>query len=107
MSASSALSEGQFRSVLQAFVGGIERAIDCWSSASRGFLKPTSWAFYRHDAGSDVDLDILGDLELLLGIDVQHLEKPPLVEIWWDLKFVKSISLPKKFVVKGKCALTT
>jgi hypothetical protein len=37
----------------------------------------TSWAFHRDDAGSNVDLDILGDLELLLRVDVQHLEKPP------------------------------
>ena len=37
----------------------------------------TSWAFYRDDAGSNVDLDILGDLELFLRVDVQHLEKPP------------------------------
>ena len=39
-------------------------------------LKHTSGAFYRDDAGPDVDLDILGDLQLLLGVDVQHLEKP-------------------------------
>ena len=48
-------------------------------SASKGG-EPTSWAFYRDDAGSNVDLDILGDLELLLRVDVQHLEKPLAVE---------------------------
>ena len=37
----------------------------------------TSWAFYCDDTRSNVDLDILGDLELFLGVDVQHLEKPP------------------------------
>jgi hypothetical protein len=39
--------------------------------------KPTSGAFHRHDTGSDVDLDIFRDLELFLGVDVQHLEKAP------------------------------
>ena len=51
-------------------------------SAQLSGLKPTSWAFYRDDAGSDVDFDILGDLKLFLGVDVQHLEKPPAVEVW-------------------------
>jgi hypothetical protein len=48
--------------------------------------EPTSWAFYRDDARSNVDLDVLGDLELLLRVDVQHLEKPLAVEKWRDLE---------------------
>ena len=63
--------------------------------------EPTSWALYRDDAGSDVDLNILRDLELLLGIDVQHLEEPLAVDIWRDLKVVKSVSSAKE--IRGSC----
>jgi hypothetical protein len=74
------------------------------------YKKLTSGAFHRHDARSDVDLDIFGDLELLLGVDVQHLdEKPP--GWWWigpDLRFVfVDITDPlRNSWSKGKCALT-
>ena len=65
----------------------------------------TSRAFHCDDTGSNVDLDILWDLELLLRVDVQHLEKPLAVEKWRDLEFVKSISPPKKFArSKLNCA---
>jgi hypothetical protein len=67
--------------------------------------KPTSRAFYRDDAGSNVDLDILGDLELLLRVDVQHLEKPLAVEKWRDLE-IREVAITAKEIrgSKLKCA---
>ena len=55
----------------------------------------TSWAFHCDDAGSNVDLDILRDLELLLRVDVQHLETPLAVEKWWDLE-VRAVDITAK-----------
>jgi hypothetical protein len=55
----------------------------------------TSWAFHRDDAGSNMDLDILRDLELLLRVDVQHLEKPLAVEKWRDLE-VREVDITAK-----------
>jgi hypothetical protein len=57
------------------FSGGSIGFIQAMVGALKGG-EHTSWAFHRDDAGSNVDLDILGDLELLLRVDVQHLEKP-------------------------------
>jgi hypothetical protein len=57
------------------FSGGWIGFIQAMVSALGG--EHTSWAFHRNDAGSNVDLNILGDLELLLRVDIQHLEKPP------------------------------
>ena len=57
--------------------------------------EPTSWAFYRDDARSNVDLDVLRDLELLLRVDVQHLEKPLAVEKWRDRE-VREVDITAK-----------
>ena len=67
------------------FSGGSIGFIQAMVGALKGG-KHTSWAFHRDDAGSNVNLDILGDLELLLRVDVQHLEKPLAVEKWRDLE---------------------
>ena len=63
--------------------------------------EPTSRAFYRDDAGSDVDLDIFRDLELLLRVDVQHLEKPLAVEKWRDLE-VREVDITAKEIRGSK-----
>lgn len=61
----------------------------------------TSWAFHRDDAGSNVDLDILRDLELLLRVDVQHLETPLAVEKWRDLE-VRAVDITTKEIRASK-----
>ena len=88
------------------FSGGWIGFIQAMVGALKGG-KHTSWAFHRDDAGSNVDLDILGDLELLLRVDVQHLEKPLAVEKWRDLE-VREVDITAKeirFEVE-LCALT-
>jgi hypothetical protein len=51
----------------------IANILRLWEQLPLTEYEHTSWAFYRDDAGADVDFDILGDIELLLGVDVQHL----------------------------------